>query len=123
MNKSDKHILIVDDDVSILTACAESLLLDGYQVDVAESGEKALEMVPRKKYHLIVTDLMMGEVDGMQVLRYAKEVSPASEVIVLTAHGSVTSAVEAMKLGAYDYLSKPFDPYRLDTAVKRALEH
>lgn len=123
MVKANKAILVVDDDVGILTACAESLMIDGYQVDVAESGEKALEMIPRKKYHLVITDLMMGEVDGLEVLKYTKEFSPFSEVVMLTAHGSVDSAVEAMKLGAYDYLSKPFDPYRLDTAVKRALEH
>lgn len=123
MDKSNKTILLVDDDVGILTACAESLLLDGYQVDVANSGEQALEMIPKKKYQLIVTDLMMGEVDGLQVLRYVKEFSPFSEVMVLTAHGSVSTAVDAMKMGAYDYLPKPFDPYRLDSAVKRALEH
>jgi DNA-binding response OmpR family regulator len=123
MDKTNKAILLVDDDVGILTACAESLLLDGYQVDVADCGEKALEMIPKKKYHLIVTDLMMGEVDGLQVLQFTKEFSPFSEVMVLTAHGSVSTAVEAMKMGAYDYLPKPFDPYRLDTAVRRALEH
>jgi len=123
MSNASKSILIIDDDVGILTACAESLMLDGYQVDVAESGEKAVEMIPKKKYHLVVTDLMMGEMDGLQVLKFAKEFSPFSEVVMLTAHGSVDSAVEAMKMGAYDYLSKPFDPYRLDTAVKRALEH
>jgi DNA-binding response OmpR family regulator len=123
MDKSNKNILLVDDDVGILTACAESLLLDGYQVDVADCGEKALEMIPKKKYQLIVTDLMMGEVDGLQVLKFVKEFSPFSEVMVLTAHGSVSTAVEAMKMGAYDYLPKPFDPYRLDSAVKRALEH
>jgi FixJ family two-component response regulator len=123
MVKQNKSILLVDDDVGILTACAESLMIDGYQVDVAESGEKALEMIGKKKYHLIITDLMMGEVDGLQVLRYAKEFSPFSEVVMLTAHGSVDSAVDAMKMGAYDYLPKPFDPYKLDTAVRRALEH
>jgi len=122
-SKSNYSILVVDDDTTILMACAESLMLDGYKVDVAENGEKALELAPKKKYDVVVTDLMMGAVDGLQVLRRVKEISPLCEVIVLTAYGSVDSAVEAMKGGAYDYLTKPFDPHKLDISIARALEH
>jgi DNA-binding response OmpR family regulator len=123
MGNSERSILVVDDDAGILAACAESLMLDGYRVDIAESGEKALEMVPKRRYNLVVTDLMMHEVDGLGVLDFVKKNSPQTEVIVLTAYGKVDTAVEAMKRGAYDYLTKPFDPHKLDVSVKRAFEH
>jgi CheY-like chemotaxis protein len=90
---------------------------------VADSGEKALQLLTRKKYTLVVTDLMMKQVDGLGLLEYVKRVSPNTEVILLTAYGKVDTAVEAMKLGAYDYLTKPFDPHKLDVSVKRAFEH
>ncbi|HRY29443.1 MAG TPA: response regulator [Elusimicrobiota bacterium] len=123
MSNSEKSILVVDDDATILAACADSLMIDGYQVDIAESGEKALQMIPKKHYDMVVTDLMMLEVDGLGVLQAAKKNSPQTEVILLTAYGRVDSAVEAMRLGAYDYLTKPFDPHKLDVSIKRAFEH
>ncbi len=122
MGPSDKVILVVDDDPALLAACAESLMLDGYLVDIAESGEKALEMFPKKHYDMVITDLMMAQVDGLGVLRHVKKTAPECEVILLTAYGQVDTAVEAMKLGAYDYLTKPFDPHKLDVSVKRAFE-
>jgi FixJ family two-component response regulator len=123
MENAGKNILLVDDDVSILTACSEALLMDGYKVDAASSGEKALELLKPGKYDVVITDLAMGEVGGMEVLRQTKNVSPETQVMVLTSHGTIENAVEAMKLGAFDFLPKPFDPYRLDVSMHRVFQH
>ena len=117
-------LLIVDDEEGIRAFLADALATDGYEVMQAANGIEALAQVHSRSFDLMITDLKMpGALDGIDVLRRAKSEQPDMEVIVLTAHGTVESAVEAMKLGAYDYLQKPIaSPAELRLVVARALE-
>src|SRR2546430_453669 len=116
------RILIVDDQRNMRTATALVLRQQGYQVSEAESGEVALSRLLAEPFDVVLTDLKMAPLDGLAVLRGALEVSPSTQVIVMTGYGTVESAVEAMQLGAYDYLSKPFKESELVMRVQRALE-
>ncbi len=118
-----ERVLVVDDEEGIRTFIAEVLGGDGLQVTLAEDGGRAAEILEQRTFHLLVTDLKMPRLDGMTLLRRTRSDHPAMEVIVLTAHGTVSTAVEAMKLGAFDYLSKPLSgPDELRLVVARALE-
>lgn len=119
----ESRILIVDDEVNIRSALATILEKIGYGVLTASGGEEALKQMEESVCHAVVLDLRMPGMDGMELLRQIKERSPQTEVVVMTAYGSIESAVEAMKLGAYDYLSKPIDKERLPIVIEKALEH
>jgi CheY-like chemotaxis protein/DNA-binding transcriptional ArsR family regulator len=101
-------ILLVDDDVELLDQMSKFLEKREYSVETASSGAKALEKLKDGAYDIVITDLKMPKVTGMDVLREAKRVSPSSFVIILTGYGTIENAVEAMKVGAYEYLTKPF---------------
>jgi len=116
------RILIVDDQRNMRTTTALVLRQAGYQVGEAESGEAALTQLLTEPVDLVLTDLKMEGMDGIAVLRGALEISPSTQVIVMTGYGTVESAVEAMQKGAYDYLSKPFKESELLVRVERALE-
>ncbi|MBI4841304.1 MAG: sigma-54-dependent Fis family transcriptional regulator [candidate division NC10 bacterium] len=116
------RILVVDDEVNIREAIARILAKQGHDVAVASDGTEALAALRGGAFQVVITDLKMAGADGMAVLRAAKEADPSLEVILMTAYGTVESAVEAMKLGAYDYLTKPMDPTRLPFLVGKALE-
>ncbi len=117
-------LLIVDDEEGIRAFLTDALATDGYEITQAANGIEALTHIHSRAFDLMITDLKMpGALDGIDVLRRAKSDQPDMEVIVLTAHGTVESAVEAMKLGAYDYLQKPIaSPAELRLLVARALE-
>ncbi|MDQ7007103.1 MAG: sigma-54 dependent transcriptional regulator [Acidobacteriota bacterium] len=118
-------ILVVDDEPGIRAFLRGALenFRAGWQVSEASDGGEALERLEQQDFHLMITDLKMPGVGGMDVLTYARRQMPEMEVIVLTAHGSVESAVQAMKLGAFDYLTKPLSgPEELRLLVGRALE-
>src|SRR5512139_1431090 len=100
------RILVVDDEPGIREFVGDVLRLDGHEVVEAEDGRVASRRVDERGFDLVVTDLKMPHVDGMMLVRKLRSEQPEVEVIVMTAHGSVESAVEAMKLGAFDYLSK-----------------
>jgi len=100
-----------------------TLTSEGYQVDVASTGTEGIEKASRKKYDLILTDLKLPGADGIKVLSEVREADPEASVIVMTAFGTVETAVEAMKMGAFDFLTKPFDTDRLSLLIKRALEN
>jgi DNA-binding NtrC family response regulator len=117
------RILVVDDETNIREALAKILERAGHRVSAAESGDTALDLLHDGAFDIVVTDLKMLGAGGFAVLRGAKQRQPDTEVIVLTAFGTVESAVEAMKLGAYDYLAKPVDPPRLLYLIAKALEH
>lgn len=117
-----EKILVVDDDANIRNGCKESLLIEGYEIETAESGQDALEILEEKFFDIVLTDLKMPGIDGMEVLKQIKKIHPYTEVIVFTAYGTVESAVEAMKLGAYDYITKPFDIDILSMKVTKCLE-
>ncbi len=115
-------ILIVDDEVNIRDALATLLAKSGYQVSTAANGEEAIRQMQETTFDLSMVDLKMPGMGGIELLRWMKEHCADSEVIVMTAYGSVETAVEAMKAGAYDYLSKPVDKERLPIAIEKALE-
>jgi len=119
----DKKILIVDDEQSMRDVLGILLKKEGYDVTECNGGVSALRALQQSVFDLVITDLRMPEVGGIEVLRSAKSVNPSCEVVVITAFGSAESAVEAMKMGAYDYLSKPFQVDDVRRVVKDALRH
>lgn len=116
-------ILVVDDKDSMRTMLSQALSDEGYQVDAVEGGKKALDLARLKSYDLAITDLKMPEMDGLSVLSGLKEIDSDMTVIIMTAYGTVESAVEAMKQGAFDFITKPFDPDHLRVIIERALEN
>lgn len=120
---SNEKILVIDDDTYIRNACAEYLSVEGYEVHTAENGELGVAINSEKgPFDLVITDLKMPGIDGIEVLKTVKENSVKTDVIVITAHGTIENAVEAMRFGAYDYLTKTFNIDELDLVVKRCLE-
>jgi two-component system response regulator AtoC len=118
------RILIVEDEAAIRLALSGLLRREGYEAVQAESGAKALEALRSQPFDLVITDLALGEgLSGMDLLREAARLQPGLPVVMITAHGSEKVAVEAMKLGAADYVPKPFDNDEIRLVVKRALEH
>jgi len=115
--------LVVEDDQRMRELLKELLEREGYSVETAPDGGSAFELLQGKAFDIVITDLKMPDVDGTAVLEKAKELHPDALVIVITAYGTVESAVEAMKIGAYDYITKPFDPERLMLIIKRAAEY
>jgi two-component system response regulator HydG len=115
-------LLVVDDQRNMRTTLAMMLRGAGQDVDEAENGEAAVDRMSAEVYDLVLTDLKMGSTDGLDVLRAAKEVSQLTEVIVMTAYGTIESAVEAMRIGAYDYIQKPFTEQELLLKVQKAVE-
>jgi two-component system response regulator HydG len=115
-------LLVVDDQRNMRTTLAMMLRGAGHDVDEAENGEMAVERLSSEVYELVLTDLKMGSTDGLDVLRAAKEVSHLTEVIVMTAYGTIESAVEAMRIGAYDYLQKPFSEQELLLKTQKAID-
>jgi len=118
-----ERVLVVDDEEGIRTFIGEVLEGEGLRVTLAADGESASRLLDRESFHLMLTDLKMPGLDGMSLLRKARAESPETEVVVLTAHGTVAGAVEAMKLGAFDYLDKPLSgPDELRLVASRAME-
>ena len=116
------RVLVVDDEQSMRNMLAIALQQEGYEVVTAEDGEAARREIETRSVDLIVSDIRMPGLDGLEVLRFAREHLPGIEVILVTAHASTDSAVEALRLGAYDYITKPFDIDELKLTVARALE-
>jgi two-component system response regulator AtoC len=117
-----KQVLIVDDEPNLRKILAAQLSRDGYEVMLAEDGEQGLSMLRENHIDLVVTDLKMPKVDGMTLLREALRESPDLPIVMITAHGTVDTAVEALKLGAFDYLTKPFDKDEVRQVVAKALK-
>lgn len=114
------RVLIIDDDEAHAQAVAESLERVGCDCKIATSGEQGAKLIESETADIVITDLRMDVVDGLSILRTAKDELPDAEVIVLTGHGSINSAVTAMQLGAYTYLTKPLDINELRNAVEKA---
>jgi len=115
-------ILLVDDDPFILKSIFSALELEGYNVTTAANGEKAIELIEENNFDLILTDLVMDTVDGMEVLKKAKEKNLESIVIILTGYGDLISAIDALRLDADDYLLKPCEPEELSFRISSCLE-
>lgn len=117
------NVLIIDDEKNIREGLAEAMNLDGYNPVLAQDGKEGLELIARGDIDLVITDLRMPHVSGEEVLEKVSTQSPGLPVIVLTGHGSIDSAVDAMRNGAYDFLTKPLNLDRLSLIVKRALQN
>ncbi len=118
----NRKILLVDDEETILFGLGNELAKEGYQVDTVSNGESAIEKLKSKSYDLTITDLVMDNLGGMDVLKNAKEIDSDSMVILLTAHGNLPSAIQAMRLGAFDFIEKPCEKESLLKKVKVALD-
>ncbi|HET6278695.1 MAG TPA: response regulator, partial [Candidatus Polarisedimenticolia bacterium] len=116
------RLLIVDDEQGMRDFLSIMLKKEGYSVSLADSAERASGFVERGDLDLIISDISMPGQSGLEVLRQAKEANPDTPVIMITAYASTESAVEALKLGAYDYIIKPFDVDELKIVVRNALE-
>ena len=121
-NAADYRILVVDNEVPHARAMTESLEKVGYRCEVATSGPEAAKLIGREHFDLIVTDMVMNEVDGMKLLKLTREQLPDCEVIMVTGHATVPVAVEAMQIGAFNFLEKPITPNRLRAIVGKATE-
>lgn len=113
MSKDRTRILVVDDEEIVRESLSGWLAKDGYALDTAPDGPSALEKLKRERWSILLVDLKMPGMDGLHVLEAAKQIQPDAAIVIMTAYATVETAVEAMKLGAYDYLVKPFDPEEL----------
>jgi DNA-binding NtrC family response regulator len=121
MPPAHPRILVVDDELNICQSCIKVLTKMAYQVDYALNGYDALRMMTAEPFDVILTDLKMSSLGGMEVLRRVKDAYPETQVIIMTGYASVSSAVEVMKMGALDYLPKPFTPDELRAIVRQAM--
>lgn len=117
-----QRVLMVDDEMIILKTLAVKLSDEGFDVNTADCGEKAITMLKENEFDLVITDLMMEGMDGFKVLKQAKKVSQTIAVIILTGYGDMTSAIDALRLGADDYLLKPCDINELLFRIDKCLE-
>ena len=119
---SGERVLVVDDDDVARRTITRLLKKNGYDVSSARNGRQALSLLARKVFQVVLTDLVMDDLSGMDVLEGAKKHCPTAEVILITGHASIASAVEAMRKGAYHYLEKPFRPTEVEHLIARAVE-
>jgi len=115
------RILIIDDEAIVRISCKKCLEPEGYDVDSAENGIAGLQLVKSNTYDLILTDLKMPDMDGIEFLSTIRETHPKTKVIMITGYSTAEHAEQAMKSGAYNYIEKPFTPEILVKAVKDAL--
>jgi DNA-binding response OmpR family regulator len=119
---SSGYILIVDDEKAMRNSLADILKLEGYKVQSVSSGEAAVEALRREAFDLMLLDLKMPGMDGLEVLDYAAREAPDTQIILLTAHGSLESAIEALRKDAHDYLLKPSSPAQILESVAKAFK-
>ncbi len=122
MTDASAHILVIDDDKALLDACYQILSRQGYQVELAAGARQGLTLLERLSFDAILLDLVMPDLDGLEALKKIRTLDPDVEVIIITGYGTIQSAVESIKAGAFHFLSKPFVPDDLRNLVSRALE-
>ena len=118
--KADIRILVVDDDRTLREGCASVLELDGYNVTFVGRGDEALEIVRRRKFDIVLVDLYLQPISGIDVLKATLEAHKETIVVVMTGNPSVSSSIEALRAGAWDYLPKPFSATHLQVLIGRA---
>ena len=118
----DFEILFVDDDTTILSLVEEYLNAFNYRVSVVDNGLKALELIEEKNFDVVFTDFKMPDINGLELLAVIKEYRPLTEVIIVTGHGTMESAIQAMKYGSYDYIQKPFKLDVLKILIEKIYE-
>ena len=116
------RILVVDDEKKMRHILQLMLEREGFRAEQAENGKEALDILQQKRFDLIITDLKMPVMDGMSLLEEAKKIDPDLPIIVITAYGTIENAVEAMRKGAIDYITKPFEEEQILITVKRCLK-
>jgi len=116
------NVLIIDDEPLMRISIADALKDEGCQVKVAATGLEGVDLIKKELFEIVISDLRLPGMDGLQVLQTCREVSPKTGVVLITAHGSVETAVGAMKMGAYDYVTKPFAMEELLLIVKRLMK-
>ena len=117
------RILVIDDEPVICDGCRLILSEKGYQVDTCPSGSSGLASIATGAYDVILLDMKLPDMDGMEILKRVRTDQPAVNIIVMTGYSTVSNAVEAMKVGAFDYLAKPFDDEQISLAVQKAVEN
>ncbi len=122
-SRKPAHLLLVDDDPGLLKLLGMRLVSEGYSVVTAESGQEGLKVLSREKIDLVISDLRMDEMDGLQLFTEIQKQQPGMPVIILTAHGSIPDAVAATQQGVFSFLTKPVDKDALYKAIDSALEH
>ena len=122
MSKPKVRVLAIDDEAIVLESVRKVLGAEEFETDVAQSSRQGLDWALARDYALVLTDIRMPEIGGMRILRDIKRAKPALPVVIFTGYATVQSAVQAMKLGAADYIEKPFTPDMLLTTVHKALE-
>ncbi|UCH33727.1 MAG: sigma-54-dependent Fis family transcriptional regulator [Armatimonadota bacterium] len=115
------RILVVDDEPNICQVLSAVLRKEGYEVEVSRDGEEALTLLEKTPVDLLITDVIMNNVSGVELLQRVQAASPQTPVVMMTAYGTIKSAVDAIKLGAFDYLAKPFDMDQMKSVVRKAL--
>ena len=117
-----KKILVIDDEAIVRTSCERSLGTEGYEIKMASSGKEGLAFLEKEPFGLVLLDLKMPDMDGVEVLNKINERWPDTKVIMITGYSTVETAVQALRLGAYNFIEKPFTPDTLITAVKEVFE-
>jgi DNA-binding NtrC family response regulator len=123
LDKKAAKILVVDDDRHLADNLVEYLQKLGYQAVAAYGGKEGIERFEKETFHLVITDLMMPEVGGLEVLEAVKTLDSRAIVLVITGYGTIQSAVSAIKEGAYDFVPKPFKMSELEVIIARAIQH
>jgi len=117
-----KKILVIDDELIVRISCERTLTSEGYEVKSTASGKEGLELLEREPFALVLLDLKMPDMDGIEVLKKIKNKWPETNVVMITGYSTVDTAVKTLKLGAFNYIEKPFTPDALVNAVKEASE-
>jgi len=117
-----KKVLVIDDEQIVLDSISKILTDENYEVDGSLRGREGLDWAIQRDYNIVLSDILMPDIGGMRILKYIKRTKPSIPVIIITGYAKVQSAVQAMKLGASDYLEKPFTPEQLIKAVASALD-
>jgi len=116
-------ILVVDDELTVCKSIRQALVSDAYDIDMALCGEEALKKENEKKFDVIIADLMMPGLSGLELLKFLKAKNSSAKVIMITGYPTMKTTVQSIQVGAFDYLPKPFLPSQLRSLVARALTH
>ena len=116
------RILVIDDEKSIRNTLKEILTYEGFEVVEAQDGMEGLKFVEKEKFDIILSDIKMPKMDGIEVLEKLQELSPETPVVMISGHGNIDTAVEAIRKGAFDYISKPLDLNRMLVTIRNAMD-
>jgi DNA-binding NtrC family response regulator len=119
---SKGKILVIDDEDIVRLSCSRTLVPEGYELKMAKNGLEGLKLLEEESFDLVLTDLKMPNMDGIEVLANIKEKWPATDVVIVTGYQTVETAVKAIKLGAFDYIEKPFTPDTLIATVSNVFK-